>query len=431
VGFSRTEDGKTDYDRIKSYSKLTNTEEELHLYAITEKKTYEIDYHLDEYPGATLTKPIYTFEEGNKKFDLPKAKCPGYKFYGWEFDFSRNSDKTLFYSYVRKCTPYECGAEFALTVAKSVNNDIEVRPYFVPNKIKVYVAPNGSGVYEEKSVTNRYGETDWKTVPVTAKRAYGVVQYRGGLYSDWYNESMTSWFRPGYDFVGYSKNPKATSEDEIFTELDPDNFSDVATSGSGTIYCIWKKSEYEIDFYPAAFIEDGEEIETDILDYDFPDLPERLICGKGVTLPKATLEGYQFLGWKDYNGIYRFNKVAKKGGYITAIRDGNLSDISLYPVFKRCSYNLYINTNGGSYGKQHEFVVAKDIDYDENVSEYLLPYNNLSVKRKGYKLLGFSRDKNGETGIILGADGKPIYKSHSLILHGNKKVTLYAIWKKL
>ena len=436
MGFSRTEGGGADFDRIKNYTKLTETEEELHLYAVTEEKTYEINYHLDEYEGATLTKPLYTFKSGNKRFALPKAKSPGYKFYGWEFDFSRNSDKALFYSYVRKCTPYECDAEFALTVAQNVNNDIEVRPYFAPNKIKVYVSPNGSGVYEDKDPTGR-GEGETRPVKVSGKRAFGEVYYQSDdLASDWYNESMDDWYRPGYDFVGYSKNPKATSEDEIFQKLHYgiENFSDVATSGSGTIYCIWKKSALSVNTYPATLLDGKEVVEDNFSDYDYPDFDTSFVYGSGKTikLPKAELPGYEFLGWKLLNMDKpdRFTKVTMKGKYVTAVSSGSRYDVDIYPVFRRCVYDLAIDCNGGTYGKLRNFYVARDLDYDEDVSMYLQPYTGINVRRKGYRLMGFARDKKGETGIVLNADGMPLYNAHSLILHGNGKVTLYAIWKK-
>lgn len=437
MGFSRTEGGKADFDRIKNYTKLTDTEQELHLYAITKEKTYEINYHLDEYEGATLTKPLYTFKSGNKRFALPKAKCPGYKFYGWEFDFSRNSDKSLFYNYVRMCTPYECDAKFALTVAESVNNDIEVRPYFVPNKIKVYVSPNGSDVYEDVNVET-YEGTDIRARKVSGKRAFGVVYYNSdSLASEWYDETMDSWYRPGYDFVGYSKNPKAASGDEIFDKLyyGIENFSDVATSGSGTIYCIWKKSELEVYTYPATLLDGKEVVDEAFDDYDYPDFDAAFVHGSGKTikLPKAELPGYEFLGWKLYNMDKpdRFTKVTMKGGYVTAVSSASGYSVDIYPVFRRCVYDLAIDCNGGSYGRLKKFYVARDLDFDEEVSRYLLPYTSVNVQRKGYRLMGFARDKKGETGMVLNADGMPLYNAHSLTLNGNGKVTLYAIWKKI
>ena len=432
-GFSKTPNGNVDYDRLKSYSKLTNDETELNLYAVLEDGIYSIDYHIDGYKGVTLSKPIFTFKKYNKKFALPKAKCPGYKFYGWEFDQSRKSDKSLFYSYVRKCTPYGCDYEFATVVAANANNDIEVWPHFVANKIKVYVDPNGSGVYEEVYDEKLDGGNgDWKSRKVTQKRAYGIVSYHGDLYSEWYDETMTEWYRPGYDFVGYSKNPKATDSDEIFTKLEPEYFNDVATSGSGTIYCIWKKSEYNVNIYGATLL-DGEEIYVeDDWDFEYPAFPCTLKYGEGVILPKATMEGYVFLGWKVYDdNIGRFNKVAKKGGYVTAIKAGNCYDLDIYPVFRRCTYNLCFDANGGTFKNKKSGVIEKGLDYSEDVSNLVTELNRDNVKRKGYKLMGFSLDAKGKSGIILGADGKPVYKSHMLILNGNKKVTLYAIWKKI
>lgn len=435
MGFSRTEGGSADFDRIKNYTKLTETEEELHLYAVTEKNTYEINYHLDDYEGATLTKPLYTFKGGNKRFALPKAKCPGYKFYGWEFDFSRNSDKTLFYSYVRKRTPDEGKMKFALTVQKSVNNDIEVRPHFVPNKIRIYVSPNGDGVYEDKYSTVT-GED--RPVKVSGKRVFGDVYYRGDdVAGDVYHDSISDWYRPGYVLVGFSKNPKATSEDEIFDGLSSDieKFSDVATSGSGTIYCIWKKSELEVNTYPATLLDGKEVIDDDCSDYDYPDFDSSFVHGSGKTikLPKAELEGYKFLGWKLVNMDKpgRFTKVTMKGKYVTAVSSASGYDVDVYPVFRRCYYDLAIDCNGGAYGRLKKFYVAKDLDYDEEVSRYLLPYNSVNVQRKGYRLMGFARDKKGETGMVLNADGMPLYNAHSLILKGSGKVTLYAIWKKI
>ncbi len=431
IGFSRTEGGKVDFDLIKNYTKLTDTEPELHLYAVTEDNTYYINYNLDSYEGATLTKPIYTFKGGNKKFDLPKAKCPGYKFYGWEFDFSRNSDKTLFYSYIGMYTSWGY-FKFAKTVAENVYNDIEVYPHFEPNKFKVYVSPNGSGVYEEKEVMLRDGNTDWKTVKVTGKRAYGELYYDGGLASDWYNESMEGWWRPGYDFVGYSENPKATSEDEIFKSLDYSYFNKIATSGSGTIYCIWKPSTQKIDYLAATLFDGKEIIDEFYRDYDQSELPVTVTHGESLKLGKVELEGYDFLGWKfnDPDSLDRFTKVTKKGGYITAINAGNCCDIEIYPEFRRCRYDLYFDANGGKLGGKKSGLIKKKLDYSEDVSALVKDLSRDKVVRKGYKLVGFALDPKAETGVIIGADGKPIYRNHSLVLNGNKKLTLYAIWKK-
>ncbi|MBE5827244.1 MAG: hypothetical protein E7307_11470 [Butyrivibrio sp.] len=433
IGFSKTEGGKVDFDRIKKYTKLSQDVEELHLYAVLEEKTYYINYHLDEYERATLSKPLYTFKSGNKRFNLPTAKCPGFKFYGWEFNQSRNSDKSLFYSYIRRCTPYACDVELATTVAANVNNDIEVWPYFVPNKIKVYVSPNGSGVYEDVQVET-YEGTDIRRKKVTSKRAFGEVYYGSDhLASEWYNESMNDWYRPGYEFVGYSKNPKATSADEIFTKLyyGIENFSSVATSGSGTIYCIWKKNVNTIDNSYATIIDDGEIVDEHFWGYKAEGFPFTMTYGEGksVTLPKASLEGYEFLGWKS-DHLDKFSKVTKKNGYITAIAPTNCYDLEVYPVFRRCVYDLVINCNGGSYDKLKTFYIARGLDYSDDVAPYLTGFTHLNVTRKGYKLMGFSKDPKGATGIIIGADGKPVYKSHTLSLNGNKKVTLYAIWKK-
>jgi hypothetical protein len=429
-GFSRTEDGKIEFNRIDSYSGLSENEKEIHLYAILEDKTYSIDYHLESYDGATLSKPIYTFKYMNERFALPTAKCPGYRFYGWEFDQSPKSDKCLFYSWKRMYTPMGL-YEFALTVAKAANNDIEVWPHFFPNKIKVYVSPNGAGVYEED-----YDDTDsdyTKYKNVSGKRPFGIVYYQGDLASDWYDDTMTRWFRPGYELIGFSKNPKAKSADEIFTELTVENVNNLATSGSGTVYCIWEKIDITIDIGGATLLDGEEVINDDFYDYDYSSFPITIPYGKGVVLPKASLEGYDFLGWKtvEYHLDKRFYKFTKKGEYITGVKAGTGYDVDIYPVFKRCKYNLSFNANGGTYNNKKSGCIKKNIDYSEDISSLVKGLNNKNVLRKGYKLLGFSLDPKGNTGIVLGADGKPIYKSHKLILNGKKNVTLYAIWKKI
>ncbi|MCR4650552.1 MAG: InlB B-repeat-containing protein [Lachnospiraceae bacterium] len=436
VGFSTTEGGTVEYDRTKKYSKLSENEEEIHLYAVLENDTYYIDYHLEDYKGATLSKPIYTFKGMNKKFKLPTPTCPGYKFCGWKCNISKKSAIGNFCLSNGGIIP---NSEYAVTikdlaVKENVNQDIEVWPYFVPNTIKVYLSPNGPGVYEDTYIEIW---DDYYCIPkrVAGKRFLGLVEYGGSsIDEDWIDCSVDEWYRPGYVFAGYSKNPTPKSDDEIFWSLysDVDKYSNVVTSGSGTIYCIWEKCDYTIDNVPRImYYEEGEEYWEECADYKTSMFPITLTYGQGVTLPKASFEGYDFLGWQiddDYlDGSY---KVTKKNGYVTAVKPGNWEDFKVYPVFERSKYNLLINTNGGTYNKRKKVTVAKGLDYSEDVSELLTCYNSKTVTRKGYKLVGFSRDAKGDTGIILGPDGKPIYKTHTLVLNGSKEVTLYAIWAK-
>ena len=74
-----------------------------------------------------------------------------------------------------------------------------------------------------------------------------------------------------------------------------------------------------------------------------------------------------------------------------------------------------------------DFYKSAGVCNDSGYSYILSSYDYSSAANVDYLV---SLDKNGKTGIVLGADGKPVYKSHKLILNGNKKVTLYAIWKK-
>ncbi len=418
IGFSKTEGGKVDFDRNKKYSKLSADKEELHLYAVLQDKTYYIDYHLEEYEGATLSKPLYTFKSGNKRFNLPTASRPGYKFLGWECNISWMSDFSLFYSRVIKWDK-----EYAVTVAQNVSNDIEVWPVFEPNRIKLYVAPNGSGVYEN----------DARLKQVSGKKLYCRVDYSGDLTDGTVdNADVCDWVRPGYDLIGYSKNPKATSSDEIFETLNYEDFNTIVTSGSGTIYCIWKKSEITIDTDAATLLDGKEVISDSSWDFDTSAFPISTTYGKAVKLPGVEMEGYDFLGWTTVDGALdpKFNKVTRKGGYITEIKSDNRESLMIYPVFKRCKYDLVINCNGGSYDKLKTLYIARGLDYSDDVAPYLTGFTHLDVTRKGYKLMGFARDPKGESGIVLGPDGKPVYKTHKLVLNGNKKITLYAVWKK-
>ncbi len=422
TGFSRKEGGKIEFVREKNYSKLTSDEKELHLYATVSEDTYYINYNLGKYEGATLSKNMYTYKGHNKKsIALPTAKCPGYKFYGWEFN---EDHKSLFKQWVHKYTGWG-EYDFATYIAPYANNDIELYPHFEPNKIKVYVSPNASDVYEEVW-SDRY--EDYRPKRVASKRANAVWYYNGGQESDWCDESMNDWFRYGYSLAGFSTNPKAKPDDKLLSLKD--DLGGLATSGSATIYCIWKPETYDIRYAPAVLKVNGEEKDGS---YNSDSFPKSYTNGKAVTLPTVEIEGYDFLGWvsADIYGDDPHKKFTKKGGYITKINANSCYDVMLAPVFKRQTYDLSFNAQGGKYKGKSSGLLKKGLDYSEDVSSLVSDFSKETFTRKGYKLQGFSLDSKGATGFVLDANGKPIYKSHKVVLKGNKKATIYAIWKKL
>jgi hypothetical protein len=301
---------------------------------------------------------------------------------------------------------------FATHIVPYANENIDLQPHFEPNRIKVYVAPNASNVYRN----NR---------KVTGKTPYGVVYYQGGLASEWTNEDIIEeWYRPGFELAGYSTNPKADPYDEDLLTID--NLGCAGTSGSATVYCIWKPLTYEIKYYDATIYENGKEREEAT---DTFGLPMNVTRGESLVLPKMEKEGYDFLGWK-FADEDDYNKVTKKNGYIIKINATNCSNVSLYPEFRRITYDLVFNAQGGNYKGKKTGVIGKNLDYSADVLELVSDFNSENFVKKGYKLQGFSLDKNCRSGFVLKADGKPAYSFGKLVLNGRKKVTLYAIWEK-
>ena len=377
-------------------------------------ETYTITYDLGGIEGVTVVKPVNSYKTG-KKVTLPKVKCPGYTFNGWLFDPAAES------ILVTKKTKV-AGTEmtFATALNKTAAQDMTFTASLTPISIKVSIAANGSGVY-------KLDDTN-KKIKVSGKKLLGTVDYTGNRDAEKCDFSCKNWKRTGYELVGFSANPKAKRGDKFYgVDLEKEDLSKLSTKKTATLYAIWFGDMWVIDYTKKAILLDGKN-ETEI-DYVISDIwPGNTEYGTVLKLPKAELEGYTFLGWRAVNTVNE-NKLKKAKGYVTAVNANNMADVALQPVFKQLTYKLSYNAQGGTYNKKKKGVLKASVGYYEDIAELVAPLNSTNIKKKGYDLKGFALDAKGETGLVIGANGKPISEDGKLILKAVKAATLYAIWE--
>ena len=126
--------------------------------------------------------------------------------------------------------------------------------------------------------------------------------------------------------------------------------------------------------------------------------------GKNLTLSttKPTRTGYTFLGWST-------SSSATSATYTAGGTFSSNSNVTLYAVWKKTTYTVTYNANGGSGAPSSQ---TKTYGVD-------LTLSTTKPTRTGYTFLGWSTSSSA-TSATYTAGGK--YTS-------NSKVTLYAVWK--
>ncbi len=258
----------------------------------------------------------------------------------------------------------------------------------------------GKTYYYWVSASNAYGESalsesvaGWKpntyNIAFHANGGTGSMSDQSMIYNNAAYLNNNAFNRTGYTFQGWAKSKTGT-----VAYNDGVSVKNLATSGTVTLYAVWKPNTYNV-----AFNANG---------------------GSGSM--SAQTMGYNNVAYLNNNAFnrtgYTFQGWAKSKTGTVAYKDGvsvkNLATsgtVSLYAIWKPNTYNVAFNANGGSGAMS-----AQSMTY--NKAAYL---NNNAFKRTGYTFQGWAKSKTGTVAYKNGVSVKNLATSGT--------VTLYAIWK--
>ena len=133
---------------------------------------------------------------------------------------------------------------------------------------------------------------------------------------------------------------------------------------------------------------------------------------------------------------------------MTGIKKDNKVAHAFYAVFTENTYNVKLNTQGGTLynpiGTKNKYfkgsqVIVKNKKYTDEVADEIRNSTNYRSK-KGYAFVGLATDSKGknlvidETGQIIATEGGSYSlsaKARGFKVKNNGTLTLYAIWKKI
>lgn len=207
--------------------------------------------------------------------------------------------------------------------------------------------------------------------------------------------------KEGYVFLGWYESPNFSPELVPVTKIYGSDAKDYS------LYGLFAPSDW---FYSVKFKPNCKKYSGKMSNFD------NLRFGASYKLDKNKFKraGYTFAGWNtkaDGSG-----RSIKNGESISNLGKGNNSVTTLYATWKRISYKIKFNRNGGKKASMKTLSAA----YDKSVK---LPKNKF--KRTGYKFVGWCLNKKGKGKIY-----KNKAKVKNLTTKKGKTVTLYAIWKK-
>lgn len=224
--------------------------------------------------------------------------------------------------------------------------------------------------------------------------------------------------REGFVFKGYSyKKNGAVIENATVGGHD-------AKNGVVTLYVVWTV-ETNANILSGDAIVSGNTGSNLYVGSKIAALPaakKTLVYGKGLTLPKLSVTGYKFLGWKVVSGK-EDGLTKNKNGFVTKIgKNYNDKNLVLAPVFEQTKIKVTFNPQGGIYeetGNSKKVVI--EVPYGTDINYLSKEYIN--VAKKGYVLSELAFDAKGK-GSFAYADGRNYFSSSK----ATKAVTIYAIW---
>ena len=280
------------------------------------------------------------------------------------------------------------------------------------NTYTVYIMPQADDAkYGGKAVTKKDGYKYLEKVP------YNTTDKD-------LSAAFTNLTRAGYDLEGFSTTTNAKG---IFAYL---NSAGVMVGGDldmlkadkngiAKVYAIWSANGIAINYDTYADVTNAEKEPKNISSY-IPAKSKSYVVGKGLSLPKLSVPGYKFVGWKlvDKNdGV-----AVAKNGYATKITNKSTGAVHVKAVLTENTYKLSVNPNGGTInGSKKTAVVEKSVRYSQDIQEYITKIAS-SAQKSGYMVTDFTlvaKPKDDTVHYGVGAEVR---------LNSTKAVTLYPQW---
>ena len=222
-------------------------------------------------------------------------------------------------------------------------------------------------------------------------------------YSQTYTLRANSFKRPGYRFLGWSRDPNARvpeyTDKQKVGNLQPDASADAELNNWISLYAVWEPIQYTLSYRGVT----QEEIQ---------DLgnPETFTAADKISLKKPSRPGYRFEGW--------YTTAKFKGSSDTIDGSKSLKNLTLYAKWTNgnTKYTVAFNGNGAASGKNS----VKALSFGQD-----LKLTNMSFKRTGYQFLGWSTDPKAKEPMYL--VGQTVHD----LTDKAETVTLYAVWEAI
>jgi len=219
-------------------------------------------------------------------------------------------------------------------------------------------------------------------------------------YSQTYTLRANSFKRPGYQFLGWSRDPNAKAPEytdkQKVGNLQPD--ADLATNRI-SLYAVWEPIQYTIAYKGMT----QEEIQN-------LGNPETFTAADKISLKRPSRPGYRFDGW--------YTTAKFTGSSDTIDGSETLKNLTLYAKWTNgnTKYTVAFDGNGAISGKNS----SKALSFGQD-----LKLTNMSFKRTGYQFLGWSTDPKAKEPMYL------VGQSVHDLTDKAETVTLYAVWEAI
>ena len=248
-----------------------------------------------------------------------------------------------------------------------------------------------SGKYGNATLTAQWTANTY-TVKFNANGGTGKIADETFTYDTAKALTANTFTKTGYTFSGW-----ATTADGAKAYSDGESVSNLAASGTVTLYAVWTANTYTVKFNANG---GSGTMSDETFTYD---------AAKALTSNAFTRTGYTFSGWAT-------SKTATAAAYTDGQSVSNLAasgTVTLYAVWTANTYTVKFNANGGT-----GYMANETFTYD--VKKAITP--NLFT-RDGYAFAGWNTDPDGN-----GKYYSDISKVSNLTSKNKDTVTLYAQW---
>ncbi|MGN0367378.1 MAG: InlB B-repeat-containing protein, partial [Wujia sp.] len=388
LGWSTSKYGAVNYDAGSDlYQPLTRTSKDVHLYAVWQANKYTITFDANK-PEATSGTVTGTMKTESMVYDTEKSlyentyELEGYTFLGWD------EDKDAQTATYRNMAMVE-------NLTSDKNGQVTLYAIWQANTFEVAFDAN---------------------VPADAtSKVAGTMANQTFTYDQAQNLTENAYILTGYTFKGWSLDKEATAEDTTALMADASSQVNLATGGEKTIYAVWKKNTYNVEFHAnvprtATSTAQGR-MDAQTMTYDVE---------AALTANAYTLEGYTFRGWSTDEAVNEVTYTDKK----KVVNLSTQGTFDLYAFWQANSYEVAFDANvpadatSEATGTMANQTCTYDVAQNLTKNAYTLT---------GYTFLGWSLDENatGEDTTALMAD-----ESEQMNLATSGVKTLYAIWAK-